>query len=1339
MTQSFLVLPDGDVENDGWTFFGSSVTQIWEAVGYLEDDCGIICPSYRGGAQVKFPLDSNDLPAGAIIDSVTVFIRMKTQSGSGVRTVTVNVLSSQNPSRYTTRSLKATSTYTTFEVGTYTVDPLGKPWDIHRLNKLRLRVFSYNNLFDSVRITQLYCRVNFHTKPSATVEKPSGTVTTPSPVIQWKYRQDEGEPQKKAEYKIFSAVQAASSTFNPSTDPPIFARTVQGEATSYTLPTSLNPDNYYVAVRVTSQFGAVSSWAGKAFKIQGPAPGVPGDDNAGISGVPGVGVPTVVPDAFTSSAFLQMRDSSNLLSVQQADFEIATDPLGYVPTNCELDRATSTWFGEGEASMSLFASSATDMLATTTKVEVAPSTPVTIRGQVKAATAGRVAKLVLKQYDTDHTLLDETAIQGQVTNATGTWTEIVATGTTHAAMRYAELVYWVVGPAEDEVHYLDHAGIMYGVNTAWCDGGHASRNLLTSFLATGDDPAPQSDSWVQANVATTCQRVSATGVGAHGLKTNQMTYSGFSGTLAYRATGSVFTTPTNGTNYTLNKPAGLQDNDLMLAFVTSTAHGTIVPPNGWAVANTASVDDGSTDIALWVLKRTGLAADPSTWTGALSASSSRRTAVVVAYSGAAHADEQFVADNVRTDTSGALVHQTQSVFNSDPNAWRVSAFAASDDVSGGTYTANKQPPGSSNPGGIMFVGRSTAWRQNSDTINYTINKPSGVQSGDLMIAGVGFSGDVTTLSPPSGWTLIRRLHRATSGSDGGAHSGDFTLYIYKRTAGGSEPNSWTGSHAVSDWGQPKMSVCVAYRNAETAANQFIAENGGTARGSLSVSTGSVTNNDSRAWRVCLFGATTPTGDTWDVGDVKERTDDTTSLSGFPDVHMAFSDSNAQVSTGSHSRTGSFTGDVFTSAGWIGLIKPLPLSSTPAPGANETERVDNANGSSNPWLSTAVYDSNGAAAVGLQSVYGTLAPGSGASANAIASWVGILRPAGSVQAGTVSAYTNTTVDISELDELVLPRTKGKVTVTAQFLGSSAGTPVLAVEFFRANQKISEVAAQGAPFNDTQWVKTWATFDVPTGTTRMRPKLSALGRSVSDTVQFSRVGLMLGAPAPGVEPVWRDGTARPEHPAWSLPVIEYQDDDGTGYGETWKVLPGQKAVGAEFELYSGTLLYTDHTIVPLNNRRYRVQTISYGLDGDRFASGFGPASNEATFTALDWWLKDIHDLSQNIRLSVKHEQLVVNTANTAVQFQPLGEDFPLVITEGYKSDTFTLKIHVTREEHVALKKILNSGRTLLLQSDVDQSWWVRSMGDLAADLLPTGQRRKNPRRYVTVTFVQVAPEE
>lgn len=69
----------------------------------------------------------------------------------------------------------------------------------------------------------------------------------------------------------------------------------------------------------------------------------------------------------------------------------------------------------------------------------------------------------------------------------------------------------------------------------------------------------------------------------------------------------------------------------------------------------------------------------------------------------------------------------------------------------------------------------------------TITKPSGVASGDLLVAFVHVSGS-PTLTPPSGWTLIDSVTNAF---------GVGTLYAFRFMAGGSEPASyswtWTGS------------------------------------------------------------------------------------------------------------------------------------------------------------------------------------------------------------------------------------------------------------------------------------------------------------------------------------------------------------------------------------------------------------------------------------------------------------------------------------------------------------------------------------------------------------------
>jgi hypothetical protein len=203
------------------------------------------------------------------------------------------------------------------------------------------------------------------------------------------------------------------------------------------------------------------------------------------------------------------------------------------------------------------------------------------------------------------------------------------------------------------------------------------------------------------------------------------------------------------------------------------------------------------------------------------------------------------------------------------------------------------------------------------------------------------------------------------------------------------------------------------------------------------------------------------------------------------------------------------------------------------------------------------------------------------------------------------------------------------------------------------------------------------------------------------------------------------------------VEYQENDGTGYGD-WKPLAGQVTLPPAYDLNSSQMFYVDHTVIPNYSRRYRVSTMTYGLNGDVFSSGNGPVSSEAIFESRAWWLKDIQDLSKNMQVSVKWKDQQVDTTNMATSFQPLGAQFPVVITEGFKGDTFSMELHCESAEFTSLMELLNSGRTLILQSDIDRMWWVRPVGNISSNILATGSRQERPRRYVTVTFVQVAPE-
>lgn len=1311
---SVNLLPVGDWRTDhGWTLVGASnLFSCWD-----NDDDGKYtkCPSHLRGAQVSFPLDFSTVPDGAVVTSVTVMLRAA-KVGSGNRSVTINVVSADDQSRYTSRTLYPTTTITTYEIATYTHDPRGESWDVHRINKMHFRVFSYSRISDAIRCYKFYAQVNYKIRPTITVEQPSGTVYTPSPTVAWTYTHADGDAMSRVDYKVFTAVQVADVAFNPDSTAPVYSTSVTGDVPSAILPTSLNPDAYYVYVRGVSVFGAKSTWVGRAFSVQGPAPAIPGNDNAGAGGTPGVGTASVVLDAATSSAVVTLRDASNLLPVQQADFETLTDALGYVTTNCTAVRDSTQFYGVGQASMKLTASSAATMSVSSNDVEIAESIPVTARVQMKTAVTARTVNLRILFFDDLFASVAGT-ISGSGTDATTTWTEITATGTVPAGAVHARVQIEVASPANAEVHYADHVGLMYGTGSAWSDGGFYSRNILSSFHSTGDDPAVATI-WTAGNIASTVARVSTTGTGSNGTQTNRMTYTGASPSIAFRATGTTFNSATSGTDFTLNKPAGLADNDLMIAYLSAAGTGTINVPSGWTLVDSTTADANH---SLWVLKRTGLAADPSTWTASLSATTNRRSAVVVAYSGAASVDSQFVAENVRADADGALIHTTPTVSNSDPNAWRTAAFSVRDGVASGTMVANIVAP--STVPGIAFVGKASKWSTSSSSSSYTINRPSGVISGDLMTAIATFGGSITTVTPPSGWTLVRKVTQTDS-------TGPCTFAVFKRSAGGSEPTSWSGT--LSSSSRPSITQCVAHRNVKDASQQYLAEDTSVSASGDDITTATISNTISTSWRITAFGATTAFQTSWSSSEVIQRADDYQTSQTPVDVSAAIFDSNGTVSTGSHARTGhSDDEEWYAAVSWIGLIKGL--DTPPSAGANETERADFTTGSADPWVTLSVCDSNAVVPVGLTSVTGVFTPGSGSASDSMLSWIGLIRPAAPVVAGTVASYTSDKADFSLIDRTVLDMAGDQVTFTCSFLGSTAGTPYLTLDFYRANTLLATRTAEGEAFNTTVWTKSAATFDLPEGTTRIRPQVSSRDRAVSDTVSFDKIGLSFGSST-----VWREGTGRDAHPIWSLPQIQYADNDGSGYGE-WTALPGLTTSPPQFDPLTGQVTFTDHTLNPLHTRKYRTQTKTYGILGDQFVSGWGPASAEVSLTAVTWWLKDITDPTRNLAIRVKTEPTAVGTTNTAVVFQPMGADFPKVVTEGFKGDTIPLQIVVDMAEHVSLRRLLESRRTLFLQSDADRAWWVRPVGEIGAPIQVTGKRKTAPLRFVNVTFVQVAPEE
>jgi hypothetical protein len=1326
----FTFNPSGDWINDGWALVGTGVSFLHQALAVVDDLKYIKAPASKAEAAVTFPYDTTSVPEGAVITSITIKLRAGT--GTGVAptgtapTVTVAVASADNPSRFVLRTIAIDSTIRTYEVATYQRDALGLIWDVYRLNQLFCKVFTYLGVIDLARIYQLFCEVKYRVRPTVSVDAPTGNQLTSSPTIAWTYTQADGDPQLKARYKIFTADQVAVISFNPDKTNPVYQGEVIGATKSLILPTSINPDNYYVYVQAESSFKAKSLWAGRPFTVTGSSPGLPGVTD---SDAPGEATIVVVPDSQEGSATLSMQDTSNLLSAQDADAENDVDNTQFTTTNGVLVRDTSTFFPGGTASWKLTASSAANMSFTTDWLEVTAGTDITARAQFKTAVTARSVRCLLNFYDDTFTAVGSQVVGLSVTDSTGTFVEASVVGTVPAGTTYARATYQVLSPANAEVHNIDHVGVSYGNGTPWSDGGHTSRNLLSSWYSSPDGTPQAGEAWT-AGAGTAVTTIAPPGTGGSGLLCNKMTWNGISPSVGFRAASTVFTSPTSGANFTLNKPAGTATGDLMIAYVTATGYVTMnIVPVGWTLVNSSRVSDGTLEnISLFVLKRTATGSEPASWTdGTISANAGCRQAVVIGYTGAADAASQFIAETQTGSGNATPLNLTiPAINNTDPNAWRVSAFAVSDNVSTGTLTATRNDPTTN----ISYVGSGTPWGVTTNVTGYTINKPTGVVSGDVMVATFGYVGIGCTVNVPSGWTLLN--HTTANNTSAGPYS----MAVMYKVAGGSEPSSYGGSISGGTQYRTRVTQCTAYRNVDSTT-PFLDSDIKGALDATTFYTNSASNTDSRAWRVCSFGGLASAGSGWNwTSENQERVDnyafyDGGIFGGKTGNAVMMADSNGPVGVGAYEKSGSATQQQYAAVGFIGILKPA-TSSTPV--ADETARFTTSSiGSANPYLHLRAFDSNGVTPTGNQTLSGIWAPTTGADKNSMAGWQGLIKPANPVVSGYASATMATAVDISLLKLAEISESE-QVAVTASFIGSTAGTPYLTANFYRANVLLNSAIAEGSSFGTSLWQKSTAVFDVPAGTTRMTVGVSASDRAISDVVYWDRVSIGFGN-----ETAYRKGTSRAAHPVWSKPQIQYADDNGTGYGD-WNDIPGLLVHPPSYDPLNGLSDYIDHTPIPLTNRKYRARTVSIGLAGDQFVSDYGPDSLEYSFTAENWWLKEIEHPENNIQLFVKWETTSVSTTNTATVFQPIGEDLPSVLTEGYKGDTFSLNlIPVNHDDWVKLQTMLRSGRTLFLQSDIDHAWWVRPLNDLGQGVLPTSSRKSNPLRELKVDFVQVAAPE
>lgn len=271
-------------------------------------------------------------------------------------------------------------------------------------------------------------------------------------------------------------------------------------------------------------------------------------------------------------------------------------------------------------------------------------------------------------------------------------------------------------------------------------------------------------------------------------------------------------------------PVGVAANDLLLAAVAVAPNTAVItPPAGWTLVR--RTDNAAANAnSLAVYRKFAGAAEPTSyifnvsgataWTGGMQAFSGVDTTTpidlengVTTASALAH-----TAPSITTTVANAMVVTHHSLASSGtwtpppagggmpvfvesldvaslavPNAGGVSMESARAVRAAAGATGTKAATASAN----ADVGNAHILALRPSVQSISIARPPAAVQNDIMIAAIGFSPHTAAITPPAGWTLIRRTDNAAVNAN--------SLAVYRKVHAATEPASyaWTFSATVS--------------------------------------------------------------------------------------------------------------------------------------------------------------------------------------------------------------------------------------------------------------------------------------------------------------------------------------------------------------------------------------------------------------------------------------------------------------------------------------------------------------------------------------------------------------
>lgn len=204
--------------------------------------------------------------------------------------------------------------------------------------------------------------------------------------------------------------------------------------------------------------------------------------------------------------------------------------------------------------------------------------------------------------------------------------------------------------------------------------------------------------------------------------------------VSFVATGTAFSTNSFASTFTLNKPAGVTDGDLMIAQVSFYGFAPLtVTCTGWTLVQSAyGVGSGGNEVQTTMLYRFATASEPASWTANSSSSVEGRSAIVTAYRGV-----QTVGPSGQTNGGSGSSKATATVNSTVAGAWRVVHGAIVASSTSSTVTSNETTRRTYTNAEKAFYGwlQSAVWDSNGATVATGNNSRTMSRSSSWMASG----------------------------------------------------------------------------------------------------------------------------------------------------------------------------------------------------------------------------------------------------------------------------------------------------------------------------------------------------------------------------------------------------------------------------------------------------------------------------------------------------------------------------------------------------------------------------------------------------------------------------